>query len=193
MSDDENQDPGLAVVVFEQRTKCRIKELELKLQESDYRADKDKNEYKDEDVTRNPNRDRLMHGFEHLIDFLPWMREKLVSMDPLYLDNLYKELRKGADNARSDDAASLKGAVITWLHELYGPIEPVLCPNTRGLDHDVTGHWIAHTTDIGVNTGSYDEGTNNEPHQDPHSYLLKLGNSSVTSWVNLSLRSSRLE
>ncbi|KAH7924422.1 hypothetical protein BV22DRAFT_1013313, partial [Leucogyrophana mollusca] len=55
------------------------------------------------------------------------------------------QLRKGADGARGDDGASLKGAVISWVTELYHPVEPPLRPgikSDRGLEHDVTGHLL---------------------------------------------------
>ena len=52
------------------------------------------------------------------------------------------QLRKGADGARGDDAASLKKEVVDWLRNLYGPLEPSISPALKsdcGLEHDVTG------------------------------------------------------
>jgi hypothetical protein len=55
------------------------------------------------------------------------------------------KLRKGSDNARGDDTASLKKLVIPWISQLFGPPDPPLDPKVksdRGLDHDSTGRLL---------------------------------------------------
>jgi len=58
------------------------------------------------------------------------------------LEALYKNLRKGSDNTRGDDAGGLKAIVVTWVNDRYGPSTPALKANSkveRGLDNDHTG------------------------------------------------------
>ncbi|KAH7917379.1 hypothetical protein BV22DRAFT_978092, partial [Leucogyrophana mollusca] len=89
--------------------------------------------------------ERLYRGYLRLVQYLPWMKEKLATADPLDLQVIYKELRKGADGARGDDTASLKGVVVTWLTEMFHPVEPALTAHNktdRGLQHDVTGRLL---------------------------------------------------
>ncbi|KAF8835836.1 hypothetical protein BDN67DRAFT_912248 [Paxillus ammoniavirescens] len=91
------------------------------------------------------DQDRLYSSFEELLTYLPWMKRKIINCDPDELDNIFKQLRKGADGAHGDDTANLKGAVVTWLAELFHPIDPPLNPSTkeeRGLVHDTTGKLI---------------------------------------------------
>ncbi|KIJ64997.1 hypothetical protein HYDPIDRAFT_110896 [Hydnomerulius pinastri MD-312] len=89
--------------------------------------------------------DQLYSSFEELLIYLPWMKRKILKCDPDGLDAIYKQLRKGADSARGDDTANLKGAVVTWIGELFHPISPPLSPTTkedRGFVHDATGKLI---------------------------------------------------
>ncbi|KAF8836002.1 hypothetical protein BDN67DRAFT_911956 [Paxillus ammoniavirescens] len=89
--------------------------------------------------------DHLYLSSEELLTYLPWMKRKIINCDPDELDDIFKQLRKGADGARGDDMANLKGAVVTWLAELFHPIDPPLNPSTeggRGLVHDTTGKLI---------------------------------------------------
>ncbi|KAI6167667.1 hypothetical protein EDD17DRAFT_1751047 [Pisolithus thermaeus] len=68
----------------------------------------------------------------------------LESRDAPKLANIFKELNKGADSARGDDAASLKSVVVQWLMSA-DPEEPALRPDEndgRGFDHELTGHLL---------------------------------------------------
>jgi len=52
------------------------------------------------------------------------------------------QLRKGADGAHGDDAASLKKEVVDWLRNLYSSLEQSISPalkSDHGLEHDMTG------------------------------------------------------
>ncbi|KIJ58306.1 hypothetical protein HYDPIDRAFT_119690 [Hydnomerulius pinastri MD-312] len=90
----------------------------------------------------SPGHNRLFYGFQEFMEFMPWVRAKLTDLDPNELEELFKELRKGADGARGDDASSLKQVVVTWLGNLFPTIEPPISPTLkwdRGLEHDATG------------------------------------------------------
>ncbi|KAI9449216.1 hypothetical protein HD554DRAFT_2175775 [Boletus coccyginus] len=90
----------------------------------------------------SPVQDRLYRAFQEFLEFFPWIKSKLTSCESDELEGIFKELRKGADGARGDDAAGLKKEVVDWLRNLYGPIDPSISPalkSDRGLEHDVTG------------------------------------------------------
>ncbi|KAF9239166.1 hypothetical protein BU15DRAFT_74857 [Melanogaster broomeanus] len=92
------------------------------------------------------SQDRLYRAFQEMIEFMPWIQPKLTSSEPDELEEIYKDLRKGADGARGDDASSMKQSVVTWLGSLYLPVDPPLSPtmkSDRGLDHDTTGRLLS--------------------------------------------------
>ncbi|KAH7908634.1 hypothetical protein BJ138DRAFT_1012408 [Hygrophoropsis aurantiaca] len=104
-------------------------------------------EHPDEDVNQKstPEQNQLYSSFEDLLIYLPWIKRKILKSDPNELENICKQLRKGADGARGDDTANLKAAVVTWANELFHPIAPPLNPGTkedRGFVHDITGKLI---------------------------------------------------
>ncbi|KAF8839843.1 hypothetical protein BDN67DRAFT_969490 [Paxillus ammoniavirescens] len=91
------------------------------------------------------DQDRLYSSFEELLAFLLWMRRKILRCEADELDDICKQLRKGADGARGDDTANLKQDVVLWLTDLFHPIEPPLRATTkddRGFVHEVTGRLI---------------------------------------------------
>ncbi|KAI5982080.1 hypothetical protein EDD15DRAFT_2378493 [Pisolithus albus] len=88
--------------------------------------------------------DRLFKAYNKLLDHQPSLRKVFEFGDPCKLVNIFKELNKGADSARGDDATSLKSAVVHWLTSAE-PEEPLLRPDEkdgRGFDHDQTGHLL---------------------------------------------------
>lgn len=88
--------------------------------------------------------DRLFKAFNKLLDHQPSLRKVFEFGDPCKLVNIFKELNKGADSARGDDATSLKSAVVHWLMSAE-PEEPPLRPDEkdgRGFDHDLTGRLL---------------------------------------------------
>ncbi|KAI6151179.1 hypothetical protein BKA82DRAFT_4013723 [Pisolithus tinctorius] len=89
--------------------------------------------------------DRLYKSFEELITVLPWMKKIVLRGTADELEDICKQLRKGADGACGDDTANLKQDIVSWLTDLFHPIEPPLCTTTkdeRGFVHDVTGKLI---------------------------------------------------
>ncbi|KIK73736.1 hypothetical protein PAXRUDRAFT_20542 [Paxillus rubicundulus Ve08.2h10] len=91
------------------------------------------------------DQDRLYSSFQELLIFLPWMKKIILHCNVNELEDICKQLRKGADGARGDNTASLKQDVVVWLTDLFHPIEPPLRSTTkddRGLVHDITGKLI---------------------------------------------------
>ncbi|KAF8421736.1 hypothetical protein L210DRAFT_989996 [Boletus edulis BED1] len=90
----------------------------------------------------SPIHDQLYRGFQEFIKFFPWIQPKLTRCELGELEIIFKDLRKGGDGAQGDEASTLKREVVTWLSELYSPINPPISPSIksdRGLENGVTG------------------------------------------------------
>lgn len=88
--------------------------------------------------------DRLFKAYNKLLDHQPSLRRVLEFGEVRELGNILKELNRGADSARGDDAASLKPAVVHWLMSAES-VEPALKPEEkdgRGFDHESTGYLL---------------------------------------------------
>ncbi|KAF8835229.1 hypothetical protein BDN67DRAFT_913391 [Paxillus ammoniavirescens] len=85
-------------------------------------------------------------SYEKLVRWCPSVRKLLDrNMDSYQLTMAYRQLNHGADGARSDDAATLKVAVATWLMEQTPHPEPIIHSRDkagRGFNHDVTGRLL---------------------------------------------------
>ncbi|KAF8445724.1 hypothetical protein L210DRAFT_3610352 [Boletus edulis BED1] len=71
--------------------------------------------------------------------------QRLLYWQPSLGKDVFKELNRGADSARGDDAASLKPIVIHWLMEAYPNAASGLefgMKHGRGFNHDVTGRLL---------------------------------------------------
>ncbi|KAF8119327.1 hypothetical protein EV363DRAFT_1136625, partial [Boletus edulis] len=120
------------------------------IREYDRRAEIAEDGLDDEDdpngpFPHSPGHDRLYRAFQEFLEFFPWIKPKLTNCEADELEGIFKELRKGADGARADDAASLKKEVVDWLRHFYGPLEPPISTalkSDRGLEHDVTGRLL---------------------------------------------------
>jgi hypothetical protein len=87
----------------------------------------------------------MMRSYQELVKSIPLVKTLTEQGDTDSLEALYKNLRKGSDMARGDDAGNLKAAVITWVNDLYGPSTPALRANSkdeRGLDNVNTGRLL---------------------------------------------------
>ncbi|KAI6009995.1 hypothetical protein BKA83DRAFT_4504113 [Pisolithus microcarpus] len=85
--------------------------------------------------------DRLFKVYNKLLDHQPSLRKVFESGELREIVSIFKELNRGADAARGDDATSLKPVVVHWLTSAE-PVELVLKPDEkdgRGFDHEVTG------------------------------------------------------
>ncbi|KIN98227.1 hypothetical protein M404DRAFT_10623 [Pisolithus tinctorius Marx 270] len=103
------------------------------------------NDHNESDLENTCDDDRLYKSFEELITVLPWMKKIILHSTADELEDICKQLQKGADGARGDDTANLKQDIVSWLTDLFHPIEPPLRTTTkdeRGFMHDVTGKLI---------------------------------------------------
>ncbi|KAG1842289.1 hypothetical protein C8R48DRAFT_554365, partial [Suillus tomentosus] len=60
--------------------------------------------------------DRLQRGYVELTKVLPWIHEKLASLDNEESEDMLKKLKRGADSARGDDTGTLKELVASWVN-----------------------------------------------------------------------------
>ncbi|KAN0091433.1 hypothetical protein V8E55_004999 [Tylopilus felleus] len=79
----------------------------------------------------SPDQEHLYRGFQELLDFFPWIKSKLMNCEAAELERIFKDLRKGGDSARGDDAVALKKEVVNWLADLYAPILPPISPSLK--------------------------------------------------------------
>ncbi|KAI5984061.1 hypothetical protein EDD15DRAFT_2171775 [Pisolithus albus] len=90
--------------------------------------------------------DRLYRGYQELLRWIPSLKSDLAAESEDYEVRLImKNLNKGADGARGDDAAGLKIAVVGWLMSDQPTPEPALEPRHklgRGFYHDATARLI---------------------------------------------------
>lgn len=106
---------------------------------------------------------RTFRGYELLVQNIPRIEDKLLSMEVDELVVYFRDvsnlvyclssilfwspskLRKGASGARGDDAANLKPAIVSWVLALF--VQPVvlLSPTSkadRGFEHYITGRLL---------------------------------------------------
>ncbi|KAI9454727.1 hypothetical protein HD554DRAFT_2031225 [Boletus coccyginus] len=100
----------------------------------------------DSDVASSEEADRLYSAYKQLLHWQPSLGKIFASQSHiLKLANIFKDLNRGADSARGDDAASPKPAVIHWLTATYPntELDLELSEKTgRGFDHNITGRLL---------------------------------------------------
>ncbi|KAG1789117.1 uncharacterized protein HD556DRAFT_1447180 [Suillus plorans] len=65
--------------------------------------------------------DRIQRGYIELAKALPWIHDKLASLDHEESEDMLKKIRRGADSARGDDTGTLKELVALWLNIEFCP------------------------------------------------------------------------
>ncbi|KAG1859856.1 hypothetical protein C8R48DRAFT_605404, partial [Suillus tomentosus] len=60
--------------------------------------------------------DRLQRGYIKLTKVLPWIHEKLASLDNEESEDMLKKLKRSTDSARGDDTGTLKELVASWVN-----------------------------------------------------------------------------
>ncbi|EGO18993.1 hypothetical protein SERLADRAFT_443536 [Serpula lacrymans var. lacrymans S7.9] len=108
-----------------------------------YEQDDDEASTQPQDYSEDEN--RTFRGFKELVYYVPTLKKKLNEevASNKELASIYKQLRKGSDGARGDDAGNMKPAAVQWLSELFPassttPLDP-LDKSWRGFSHDLTG------------------------------------------------------
>ncbi|KAG1775758.1 hypothetical protein EV702DRAFT_972623 [Suillus placidus] len=71
-------------------------------------------EYRDGDTTID--QDRLQRGYVELTKALPWVHEKLASLEYEESEEMLRKLKRGADTAHGDDTGTLKELVASWVN-----------------------------------------------------------------------------
>lgn len=122
----------------------RVEDL---VSEADRRSCMEQVNSDDDDPTdHSEEEDRLYRSYQELLRWIPSLKSDLAAESEDYEVRLImKNLNKGADGARGDDAAGLKIAVVEWLMSGRPTPEPALEPRHktgRGFYHDATARLI---------------------------------------------------
>ncbi|KAG0696536.1 hypothetical protein DFH29DRAFT_879307 [Suillus ampliporus] len=97
------------------------------------------NEYSD--FTPENRQNRLQRGYIEFVKILPWIDEKLSSLDHEELEDMLRKLRWGTDSACGDNTGTLKELVASWVNIECNPT-PLIRPDDkhhRGFVNDACG------------------------------------------------------
>lgn len=91
--------------------------------------------------------DRLYSGSEEdIVHIADLVSTELHTFRDKY--QMFKQLQRGANGARSDDTKSLKGAILEWITPKGQSLTPPLSRNVkinRGFQHERTGYLLCPT------------------------------------------------
>ncbi|KAG2132680.1 hypothetical protein BD769DRAFT_1666128 [Suillus cothurnatus] len=95
----------------------------------------------DTDSDSSTEQDRLQRGYIELTKSLPWIHEKLATLDHEESEEMLRKLKRGADSARGDDTGTLKDLVASWVNIQCSPIPLVRTDDKhhRGFVNDACG------------------------------------------------------
>ncbi|KAG2739908.1 hypothetical protein P692DRAFT_20754425 [Suillus brevipes Sb2] len=95
----------------------------------------------DTDSDSSTEQDRLQRGYIELAKSLPWIHEKLASLDLEESEEMLKKLKRGADSARGDDTGTLKDLVASWVNIQCCPTPLIRADDKhhRGFVNDACG------------------------------------------------------
>ncbi|KAG2743431.1 hypothetical protein P692DRAFT_20746129 [Suillus brevipes Sb2] len=93
------------------------------------------------DSENTTEQDRLQRGYIELAKSLPWMHDKLASLDHEESEEMLKKLKRGADSARGDDTGTLKDLVASWVNIECCPTPLIRADDKhhRGFINDACG------------------------------------------------------
>ncbi|KAI6021271.1 hypothetical protein EDC04DRAFT_2937985 [Pisolithus marmoratus] len=99
-----------------------------------------------DDIQSSAEEDYAYCSFKRLIHWCPSIKKLLNGeVDDHDVSLAFRDLKMGADGARSDDTSRLKSAVATWLNNTKQRLEPLLIPDNKlnqGFYHDATGQLL---------------------------------------------------
>ncbi|KIK20496.1 hypothetical protein PISMIDRAFT_105693 [Pisolithus microcarpus 441] len=100
----------------------------------------------DDPTSHSEDQECLYRNYQELIRWIPSLKSDLtVESEDYEVRLIMKNLNKGADGARGDDATGLKIAIVGWLMSSQPTPEPALEPRHktgRGFYHDATARLI---------------------------------------------------
>ncbi|KAG2112757.1 hypothetical protein BD769DRAFT_1364416 [Suillus cothurnatus] len=109
--------------------------------------------------------DRLQRGYIELAKSLPWIHEKLATLDHEESEEMLRKLKRGADSARGDDTGTLKDLVASWVNIECCPTPLIRADDKyhRGFVNDACGRLLCpaewHWEDPAVRAGIRDRTT----------------------------------
>ncbi|KAG1901244.1 uncharacterized protein F5891DRAFT_1187947 [Suillus fuscotomentosus] len=87
-------------------------------------------EYEDTSGVSTVEQDRLQRSYVELVKALPWIHDKIASLDDEESEDMLKKLKRGADSARGDDTGTLKELVASWVNIEFCPT-PLISTNDK--------------------------------------------------------------
>lgn len=124
-------------------------------------------EYHDEAISPESTmeQDRIQRGYIELAKALPWIHDKLASLDHEESEDMLRKIKRGADSARGDDTGTLKELVASWLNVEFRPTPFISAgdKHRRGFVSDTCGKLLCpaewHWEDPVVRAGIRDRTT----------------------------------
>ncbi|KAG2089536.1 hypothetical protein BD769DRAFT_1372030 [Suillus cothurnatus] len=85
--------------------------------------------------------DRLQRSYIELVKALPWIHDKIASLDDDESEDMLRKLKRGADSACGDDMGTLKELMASWVNIEFHPIPLISTTNKhhRGFVNDICG------------------------------------------------------
>ncbi|KAG0693695.1 hypothetical protein DFH29DRAFT_816077 [Suillus ampliporus] len=96
-------------------------------------------EYRDSISTLE--QDRLQRSYVELVKVLPWIHDKIASVDNEESEDMLRKLKRGTDSARGDDTGTLKELMASWVNIEFHP-NPLISgsgKHHRGFVNDICG------------------------------------------------------
>ncbi|KAG2060725.1 hypothetical protein BDR06DRAFT_1002594 [Suillus hirtellus] len=87
-------------------------------------------EYEDTSGVSTVEQDRLQRSYVELVKALPWIHDKIASLDNEESEDMLKKLKQGADSACGDDMGTLKELVASWVNIEFHPT-PLISTNDK--------------------------------------------------------------
>ncbi|KAG1875953.1 hypothetical protein C8R48DRAFT_591541 [Suillus tomentosus] len=98
-------------------------------------------EYEDTSGVFTVEQNRLQRSYVELVKALPWIHDKIASLDDEESEDMLRKLKRGADSARGDDTGTLKELVASWVNIEFRPTPLISTSDKhhRGFVNDVCG------------------------------------------------------
>ncbi|KAG1797128.1 uncharacterized protein HD556DRAFT_1441286 [Suillus plorans] len=96
-------------------------------------------EHEDTSGVSTVEQDRLQRSYVELVKALPWIHDKIASLDDEESEDMLRKLKRGADSARGDDTGTLKELVASWVNIEFRPTPLISTSDKhhRGFVNDI--------------------------------------------------------
>ncbi|KAG2108069.1 uncharacterized protein F5147DRAFT_653149 [Suillus discolor] len=101
-------------------------------------------EDRDSGSTLENRQDRLQRSYIKLAKSLPWIHERLATLEHEESEDMLRKLKQGADSACGDDTGTLKDLIASWINILHCPTPLIRTDDKhhRGFVDDACGRLL---------------------------------------------------